>query len=119
MIYVKAIEDSIERYLLKNGFNQGEIGFQDFGDIELSGGEWESERLYQTDKNSYDIVCDPGSCGILISDKDSMYSSAVLEAYWVSSGEKGKTCYTNVTDKGRFICKYLEPLGWEYTDEEY
>ena len=27
-------------------------------------------------------------------------------------------CYTNDNDIGRYICKYLEPQGWNYNNGE-
>ena len=121
LINVKAIESSIDRYLLTNGFPDKSISFKDFGDIELSGGEWHETQdyLYYTNKYEYSAVCGVHECEILAYEKENYgYSSAILEVYW-RPGFKDRVCYTNDTDKGRFICKYLEPLGWDYMDEEY
>ena len=118
LINAKAIEDSIDRYLLQNGFPYEQISFQDFGDIELSGGEW-GDWSYSKNKYKYEAYCAYSPyCEILIGDKEDFYSSAAFNVYW-SAGEKGKQCYTNDTDKGRFICKYLEPLGWGYIDDSW
>ena len=128
LINVKAIEDSIDRYLLtKGGFptdinSHGDNYFplQDLLDIDLSGGEWVDwgGSSYQMAKFVYSANCTKDYCSLNISNPENSYASAILEMYWFT-GEKEKTCYTNNLDKGRFICKYLEPLGWEYYDDEY
>ena len=117
LLNIKAIEQSIDRYLLKNGFPDDYISFRDFGDIELSGGEWDesSESVYNINKYAYDSYCGDGYCCI-VTYENSGNSSVGIEMYWVPDG-KYKECRTRHTDKGRFICKYLEPLGWGYIDD--
>lgn len=120
LINVKAIEGSVDRYLLKNGFPSEDTCFKDFADIELSGGEWisTSSCAYEINNLRYTPNCGDTLCSVTTEDRKGY--SFILEVYWDSVDvDKAKTCYTQDTDKGRFICKYLEPLGWEYVDEEY
>ena len=117
LVNIKNIENSIDMYLLKNGFQrEEEVVGEDLLDIELSGGEWDDNKYY-TNKHKYSMGC-ASACELLVSDKNDFYSSAALDVYWMP-GDKSKGCFTNDTDIGRFICKYLEPLGWEYIDSSW
>ena len=126
LINVKAIEGSIDRYLLKKGgfptdinsHGDNYVPLQDLLDIDLSGGEW-SGNIYKTYKYMYTGVCNRSECEALAYEIENLgHNSAILELYWWAS-EKIKTCYTMNNNKGRFICKHLETLGWEYYDDEY
>ncbi|MBO7605946.1 MAG: hypothetical protein J6S61_05770 [Elusimicrobiaceae bacterium] len=120
LINVKAIEGSVDRYLLKNGFPSESVNGQDLLDIELSGGEWNEYDNYVKNDNLYSMSCTGVACTIMSYDNDDPYSSATLEIGFNSeTNKKHRTCFTDNTDKGRFICKYLEPLGWEYYDDEW
>ena len=120
LVNIKAIEDSMDRYLLANGFPGTTISFKDFGDIELSGGEWVNcpNCEYQIENRTYGAFCNLGSCTIDVFDSEDFYSSACISLD-IRGDIRYRSCFTNNTDKGRSICKYLETLGWEYIDEEY
>ena len=113
LVNVKAIEDSVDRYLLANGFVDG-ANLCDL-DVELSGGEFNEYCNYITDKFIYWLSMESDRYEILGYPKNSF---AYLNIYFYQD-VKYKTCLTGTTDKGRFICRYLEPLGWEYLDDEW
>ena len=117
LINVKAIEGSVDRYLLKNGFPSEPVNGQDLLDIELSGGEWvcSGNCQYKIGNNFYNVACSNSMCAIQVG----MDNYAFLDIGIIKDNDDYKDCYTMDTDKGRFICKYLEPLGWGYYDEEW
>ncbi len=113
VINAKAIEDSADRFLLANGFVDN-ARLCDL-DVELSGGELDEYCNYHTDKFIYWLDMESDSYEMLAYPEDGfVYLNVTL-----SQNVKYKTCLTSLTDKGRFICQYLEPLGWEYYDEEW
>jgi len=119
LMNIKIMEESAERYILKNGFpSSGYVPFQDFGDIELSGGEYDEDGHYITNNFEYDnYVCTSSSCGT------EAYRlprglGVTLSFYKYSNGEKEHQCITQNTDIGRYLCHYLESQGWEYLDTE-
>ena len=111
LINIKAIQDSMTRYILANGFPSEKTWFQNFGDIELSGGKINDNNSYQINKDLYFAGCTSHYCEITV------YTSVVLEVYTNIYNETTKLCITNKTEKGRFICTYLESFGWQYVDE--
>lgn len=113
LINLKAIEESTDRYLLTNGFVDG-ANLCDL-DVELSGGEFDQHCNYITDQFIYWLSMEDDRYEILGYPKDPF---AYLNIY-LYQNSKYKTCLTATTDKGRDICKYLEPLGWEYLDDEW
>ncbi len=118
LINMKAIEDATDRFLLTNGFVKGtSIHFGTYTDIDLQCDRWNGYVCY-IGKNQYDANCGGEACYITVSAIENTYDTAILEISLVPN-IKSKSCWTNSTDKGRFICKYLEPLGWEYVDDEY
>ena len=119
LINIKAIEDSVNRYLLANGFPNERVCLRDILDIDLQSGEWNDTGLqYQINEQNYIGNCSQDGCFVGVRDKDDPYSSAILEIQILSDG-KNAGCFANEIEKGRLICKYLESLGWEYYDGEY
>ena len=120
LINVKAIEGAMDSYLLANGFPSDNVCLRDVGYIDLSGGEWLQDASCHYKKGNwfYTAACYP-DCEVTAYIEDA-YSYAMLYIDWSNSdNKKYKQCLTNLNDKGRFICRYLEPLGWEYCDEEW
>ena len=116
VINAKAIEDSVNRYLLTNGFQNASL--RDMLDVDLQGGEWVlsgGSYYYKNGNNDYQGSCGIGDCQFVIG----VDNCAVLNIAMIKDNDGYKDCYTNDTDKGRFICKYLESLGWGYYDEEW
>ena len=114
LINVKAIEDSVDRYLLTNGIQN--VSLIDILDIDLQGGEWD-HTTYVTKGIDYSGGCDTtsSSCEFIIGANDRSY---LLDLFF-DNLIKYKDCYTMDTDKGLFVCKYLESLGWGYYDGEW
>lgn len=116
LINVKAIEDSIDRYLLTNGFQNASL--RDMLDVDLQGGEWVlngGNYYYKNGNNEYQGACGIGDCQFVIG----VDNCAVLNIGIIKDNDDYKDCYTMDTDKGRFVCKYLESFGWDYYDEEW
>ena len=119
---VKAIENSIDVYLLENGgYPSSSTTFDDMQNIELSGGEWEDHHFI-TDHFDYYVFCYSKGCS------SEIYRLPNYDyAFWIHKGSLNITgltddglwhneCITESTDIGRYICKSLESLGWVYSD---
>ena len=117
---VKTIEESIDIYLLENGrYPSANVWFKDMGTAaELSGGTWNGSSYY-TKYFEYGPFCDTQKCG------SEIYRQPNGEyAFWIVKGTYSGTtydtwhqvCITESSDIGRYICKSLESLGWEYED---
>jgi len=111
LINIKAIEESVDRYLLVKGFPANSTYAKDILDIDIC--EWNPYGYCETNNTSYSVQCLEALCTIELGPLFSAY----LEFFITKDGEKVKECYTNENDKGRLICKYFEPLGWKYFDE--
>ena len=120
---VKAIENSIDIYLMENnGYPTSNVWFKDMGTaMDLSGGEWDGNTYY-TKYFQYGPFCNSTQCG------SEIYREPNAEyAFWIEKGRSSQNssvtydtwhnvCITESTDIGRYICKSLESLGWEYLD---
>ncbi len=119
LINIKAIEGSMQRYVLAKGFpTSGIVYFKDFADIELSGGDWdEYGAYYNKEPFEYNAFCEPTFCHIEVT----RYSTSLLYelSVHIMADEVKHECWTTFTDMGEYICKYLESQGWEYVDNEF
>ena len=117
LVNIKAIEGSMQRYLLNSGsLPSTNIWFKDIADIDLSGGEWVANDEYVTKDFSYNwLVCNSGGCQMEVyrgeREEYALYVAIRLDT-------NVHNCITELTDKGRYICKYLESQGWDYNDGE-
>lgn len=116
LVNVKAIEGSMQRYLLANDYPSSVILFENLGDIELSGGEWIEGLGYSTKDFLYSAGCQPSTCYIEAYRGGDEYA---LTVHIASDGSIDHMCYTFFTDVGEYICKYLESQGWEYINDEF
>lgn len=119
LVNSKAIEESMKRYILSNGFPTQIISFKSIGDVELSGGEWEEgdSWWYNTKNFAYDVNCKSFNCLIEIErDPDNWLYG--LETVILPNNTTTHKCVTQLSDIGRYICKHLESQGWEYYDGE-
>ncbi|MBO4706967.1 MAG: prepilin-type N-terminal cleavage/methylation domain-containing protein [Elusimicrobiaceae bacterium] len=117
LINIKTIEASVDRYLLTNSIPVNETNISDKLDVDLSGGEWNDYGEYKTENFSYGAYCRNygDTCHISAVYKDNEYGLFIE----IQSGHsKSFTCATFFTEKGQYICHYLESQGWEYYDEE-
>lgn len=120
---VKAIENSIDIYLMENGgYPSSSVWFKNMGTVtDLAGGEWEDTN-FLTNHFDYSAFCYSEGCS------GEIYRSPNYDyAFWIHKGKLNRTdfiddglwhneCITESTDIGRYICKSLESLGWEYVD---
>ena len=112
LINIKAIEDSIQRYILANGYPSQTIYLKDLADIELSGGEWVDAASYEIKGLNYFSYLNLSDGNIEV--QGEKYAFQVK----ITSNNITHNCFTNGTDMGKYICKYLESQGWEYYDFE-
>ena len=108
----KVLEDGIERYILANGFPNRETYLPDIPlDVELTGGEF-NDFGYVTDNFYYEIHLLPeGDLTVYVYRSD--------DKYQLCKSEGRHICGTMFTNIGKYICKYLEPQGWEYLEGEW
>ena len=119
LVNIKAIENSMRMYLVNSGsLPSSNIWFKDFADIDLSGGEWVSDSSYETKNFKYSwLVCNPGGCQMEVYRRGQSYDEYALYVN-IKPDEIVHNCITELTDKGRYMCEYLESQGWEYSDSE-
>lgn len=115
----KAIENALDLYVLENGYpTTDEVQVKDF--VELSGGEWDGNDYY-TKHFDYSGKCIRGGCCTT-----EHYARNDKYAFQCEKGKCGSNtytdwhcvCVTQTNDLGRFICKSLDGLGWEYADSD-
>lgn len=118
----KTIENALDIAVLEHGGYASEINAIDLA--ELTGGEWDrSTSVYLTKYFEYSGVCGNDHC---ITEHYRRTSANALYAFQSYKGKHSDTVYTDwhrkcITEKteiGRYICKSLENLGWEYLDIE-
>ncbi|MGB2578568.1 prepilin-type N-terminal cleavage/methylation domain-containing protein [Elusimicrobium simillimum] len=114
----KNITDSLQRYILANGFPAAAVMGEDVLDIDLTGGTWDNTYGSYVTKNFVynDIKCLPSSCYFTaerVKAGDTMY---ILSINLSANGTESFTCTTQLTDLGKSICK--QATGYEYIDGE-
>ncbi|MBO7237847.1 MAG: hypothetical protein J6U96_00970 [Elusimicrobiaceae bacterium] len=85
-------------------------------ETDLSYGKWDGTLgVYTTNYFVYLGGCYSTWCYIQANRKNNSYT-----LYLKHDGTKWsqKRCSTELTELGRLICKYLEPIGWEYVEGE-
>ncbi len=114
LINLKTIEESVDRYLLLNGFPNSQVDLEDLLDLELSGGEYdEYGQTYSTENFEYSASCG-SDCDLLAVRKPYEYQLYI----YITPTKKSKQCLTTNTEMGEYICHYLESQGWGYTEGE-
>ena len=118
LINIKAIQDGFNIFLMENGgYPSTTVPFYNMGTaIELSGGNWVEDGntylSYQTKHYKYYApYCNNKQC----------YAEIVHlpnYTYTLIINNNQKTCITQLTDLGRFICKSIANQGWNYSDME-
>ena len=131
---ISMMEKQIDLYILQNGLPSGDevVYFKDFTTVDLSGGTWGGGKLgwdsdYYVTKNfayfpTY-VEKNEGYIEVIRdSTYDTYYSLRSTGSSWgnneVKVGNWYHTCWTQLTDTGRKICKQLESQGWGYNDSE-
>lgn len=114
---IKTMQDNIDLYLLENGGFPGKSTF--YTDIpsntELSGGQFDGGS-YDTKNFSYRGGCWSIACDI----QADRLSDNFFYTLYVTRNNDGwtKSCFTQLEDGGRQICKSLTGQGWTYRDGE-
>ena len=112
----RSLRNAIDFYLLENGWvsSAGGLHLSDMGlTTELSGGG-PGEYDYETKDFIYNVFCENDRCEVEIEHQGWDYG-LVSRKYSVS-GEWTNICVTQLTEKGRKMCKNVE--GFTYQDQE-
>ena len=111
---IAVIEGAAQRYILAHP-STGFVYLNDFLDVDLSGGEWVDAGIYATKNFTYngDIHDNIYACEV-----DRNNGEYILTFYSSGFAPYPRNCTTQLTDMGRYICKYLETQGFNYVDDE-
>ena len=126
MTNIATMKQQIELYILENGFPEDTVVFyEDFANVELSGGEWSGDKVYSTPYFWYSAsISSSAVASIEVDEKKnysySFYATSLPNEFNDDSPVGGwyQTCLTQFSDLGRKICKHYESLGWKYYDGE-
>ena len=111
---IAVIESAAQRYILAHPESQ-EVLLEDFLDVDLSGGEWVAAGVYATKNFTYmGLIHD----NIYDCEVDRNSGEYILTFYSSGFAPYPRNCATQLTDMGRYICKYLETQGFNYFDDE-
>ncbi|WP_428052876.1 type IV pilin protein [Candidatus Avelusimicrobium stercoris] len=113
---IKTMQDNIDLYLLENGGFPTNMPYKDIpANTELSGGQFD-ENSYDTKNFSYRGSCWQIACDI----QADRLSDNFFYTLYVTRDNDGwtKSCFTQLEDGGRQICKSLSGQGWTYRDGE-
>ena len=119
LITNRKIYDSLQRYILAQGYPSGEyIPARDALDIELSGGTWSEDGFEFTTKNFlYWAAATPNG---VTSDAIRVKDGAFVYIFRLQKHNvfgQNDICITNETELGRSICRNI--AGYTYSDTEY
>ena len=122
---IKTMTDVASLFILTNP-SSPKTCYSDFGVTALSGGKWMDEwtdKWYETKHFEYQDLCMVNGKGSLdVNRRDGNYSFWVTnEGGGVCEGTAGtwcKSCFTQLTDIGRKMCRGLESQGFIYVDGE-
>ena len=116
----KVIEECFDWYILEHGLpSSGSVELEDMNcPMEINLGNLdEEEGGYKTDNFWYEFVNCNKNLGCMADIRrfpSNFYSFEIIS----KPSRKGKVCFTQFTDKGRFICNSLRNQGWEYEEGE-
>lgn len=114
---INTMKKQSELYILENGFPaSGIIQYKDFANVDLSGGEWNQYDTFRSKYFNYEGWV--ARSWALIdtyrhSDKPYYLDLSFNGTEWTQD------CYTYENNVGRKICKFLEPMGYNYNDTDY
>ena len=113
MINIKTIENCFDEYVLTNGLPTSTVSLKDMGcSAELSGGAWDGD-IYKTKYFMYAAPrCMSSKCFF------TLYGGGLAQDADFVAAANEKTCYTNLTSKGRVACQMLQEFGYEYRDAQ-
>ena len=121
LVNIKTMTDAATLFILENP-SSAPTCFSEYSATALSGGNWESGG-YETENFEYRDLCVINGRGSAdVHRKTGEYSFWITtEGTGVCEGYEGKwckSCFTQLTDIGRKICKGLESQGFVYADGE-
>ncbi len=128
MTNIATIKRQMELYILEHGLPAGrdQVFYEDFANVELSGGEWDGYHHYVTPHFNYGPIISSEGGYIEVVEQGYAYTFLVTsfpqeEGLNEDSPVGGwyQSCVTLVTNLGRKICKQYEALGWKYADRDY
>ncbi len=109
----KLIEECFDWYILEHGMPTSpttNVAIQNMNcPIEINLGQQNTTENFE-----YLAACTAGGCGAEIDHKSYDYA---FVAGISPSLEKYHFCYTNDTDKGRYVCNSIRNQGWKYIDD--
>ncbi len=116
---IKVIEQQIDLYLMQNGWpRRTYVDYKDFASIDLTGGEWDDAYASFYTKNwGYLDIRLRDSVFITI-ERQSETMKYDLTIYKEANSDWQRTCFTQLTEIGRYMCRMLESSGWTYVDNE-
>lgn len=123
----KTIQQNMDLYLLANGGAPSTtVSLQDMTEAgAIQGGSWgggggDVPSYFTKYFEYYGCVCSSISCGCEIyRQPNNEYALVFGSGASSGGGDWNQTCFTQLTDVGRRICKSLESQGWEYSDREF
>ena len=127
----KTIQQNMDLYLLANGGAPSTtVSLQDMTEAgAIQGGSWGDDggvvpSYFTKYFKYYGCECSSISCGCEIYRQPNNAYALVFGSGPSFGGSSGwgdwnQTCFTQLTDVGRRICKSLESQGWEYSDHEF
>ena len=114
----KLIEECFNWYILEHGLpSSGFVELKDMNcPIELNLGQWNaSDKTYTSENFEYHSA----RCGQRECESEICRDSFDKATYTLLlRTNEGKSCWTQTTDIGRYICNGLRNQGWTYTDSE-
>lgn len=124
---ISTMKKQTELYILESGLPNSWINYKDFGNVELSGGTWDS-CCYNTKFFWYGVGIDRNGGNLEVTrnntnndwydlyctqHENSYNDDAPMSDGWYCA------CVTELSDFGRKMCKSIfEPLGFKYSDSE-
>ena len=123
---VNTLSKSAEMYLLSNRTDR--IGMEDL-EIDISGGQLDG-GWYYTPVGAYTVGCIETGCTLeayrancytgseLDPDNCDLNNSWSIYRGWNNGKIVENQCYTQLTETGKYICKWLETQGFEFVDGE-
>ncbi|MCR5504649.1 MAG: pilin [Elusimicrobiaceae bacterium] len=121
LVNIAAIEGTIQRYILTNGYPSEKKYFEDFADIELSGGEWtDNGHSYYTKNFHYWIACNKNNCVVeAYRQRPNTYYDIYALVSIITNEGITHSCFTEQMEIGRYICQDVESQGWDYYDQDF
>ncbi len=126
LMNLATIKREIQFYITAKGLPDKTIYYDDFADVELSGGEW-NDHMYFTKFFNYGVSID-GDGGVIeiVRTRSNGNYEIYCTQYEQSFNNDTQTgdgwycsCLTQESDFGQKMCKRIyEPLGFKYVDEE-